>query len=79
MYPVLITQRTMPEVRVEEARRFMEDSLKAVGALEKEAQAHAALLLHADLTGHFSHGINRLGMMKTFLSYYFAVTIIKNH
>ncbi|XP_026320690.1 uncharacterized protein LOC113230817 [Hyposmocoma kahamanoa] len=50
----------MPEVRVEEAKRFMEDSLKAVGAPEKEAKAHAALLLHADLTGHFSHGMNRL-------------------
>ncbi|XP_059059643.1 (2R)-3-sulfolactate dehydrogenase (NADP(+))-like [Achroia grisella] len=50
----------MPEVRVDEVRRFMEDSLRAVGAPESEAVAHAALLLHADVTGHFSHGLNRL-------------------
>ncbi|XP_052755782.1 uncharacterized protein LOC113521987 [Galleria mellonella] len=50
----------MPEVRVDEVRRFMEDSLRAVGAPDSEAKAHAALLLHADITGHFSHGLNRL-------------------
>ncbi|KAL0820209.1 hypothetical protein ABMA28_006132 [Loxostege sticticalis] len=50
----------MPEVRVEEAQRFMEDALRAVGTPDSEARAHAALLLHADLTGHFSHGLNRL-------------------
>lgn len=51
----------MPEVRIEEVRRFMEDSLKVVGVPESEAKEHAALLLHADLVGHFSHGLNRLG------------------
>ncbi|KOB69503.1 Malate dehydrogenase [Operophtera brumata] len=50
----------MPEVKVEEVRRFMEDSFLAVGTPEKAAKAHAALLLHADTAGHFSHGINRL-------------------
>ncbi|VVC92785.1 unnamed protein product [Leptidea sinapis] len=50
----------MPEVRVEEVQRFMEESLVAGGAPLPEAQAHAALLLHADLVGHFSHGLNRL-------------------
>lgn len=50
----------MPEVRLEEARRFMVDSLKAVGAPETEAEAHADLLMHADTVGHYSHGLNRL-------------------
>lgn len=52
---------SMPEIRIEDVRRFMEDSLMAVGAPETEAKAQAALLLHADVTGHFSHGLNRLG------------------
>ena len=51
----------MPEVRVEEAERFMVDSLVAGGAPLSEAKAHADLLLHADIVGHFSHGMNRLG------------------
>lgn len=51
----------MPEVRVEEVRRFMVDSLVVVGAPKPEAEAHADLLLYADTVGHFSHGLNRLG------------------
>nr|XP_049700986.1 (2R)-3-sulfolactate dehydrogenase (NADP(+)) isoform X2 [Helicoverpa armigera] len=50
----------MPEVKLEEVRRFMEDSLKAVGVPESEAKAHADLLMHADTVGHYSHGLNRL-------------------
>ncbi|CAH2984713.1 unnamed protein product [Chilo suppressalis] len=50
----------MAKVPLEEVRRFMEDCLMAVGAPDSEAKAHAALLLHADVTGHFSHGLNRL-------------------
>ncbi|XP_028043945.1 uncharacterized protein LOC114253309 isoform X2 [Bombyx mandarina] len=50
----------MPEVLVEEARRFMEDSLTAVGAPVSEAKAQADLLIHADTVGHYSHGLNRL-------------------
>ncbi|XP_026743777.1 uncharacterized protein LOC113505333 [Trichoplusia ni] len=50
----------MPEVKLEEVRRFMEDALKSVGAPESEARAHADLLMHADTVGHYSHGLNRL-------------------
>ncbi|XP_034835191.1 (2R)-3-sulfolactate dehydrogenase (NADP(+))-like [Maniola hyperantus] len=50
----------MPDVRVEEAQRFMEESLLAAGAPLPEAKAHADLLLHADIVGHYSHGMNRL-------------------
>lgn len=53
----------MPEVLVEEARRFMEDSLTAVGAPVSEAKAQADLLIHADTVGHYSHGLNRLGIV----------------
>ncbi|KAJ8717396.1 hypothetical protein PYW08_005795 [Mythimna loreyi] len=52
--------KKMPEIQLEEVRRFMEDCLKAVGAPESEAQAHADLLMHADTVGHYSHGLNRL-------------------
>ncbi|CAH2089767.1 unnamed protein product [Euphydryas editha] len=50
----------MPEVSVKEAERFMVESLVAAGAPLSEAKAHADLLLHADIVGHFSHGMNRL-------------------
>ncbi|XP_013193493.2 (2R)-3-sulfolactate dehydrogenase (NADP(+)) [Amyelois transitella] len=50
----------MPQVRVDEVKRFMEESLQAAGAPPSEAKAHAELLLHADVTGHYSHGLNRL-------------------
>lgn len=46
---------------MEEVRRFVEDCLLAVGAPLEAAKAQAALLVHADTVGHYSHGINRLG------------------
>lgn len=51
----------MAAVCIDEVRRFMEESLVAAGAPLEEAKAHADLLLHADIVGHFSHGLNRLG------------------
>lgn len=50
----------MPEVKLEEARRFMEEIFMSVDVPEREAKAHADLLLHADSVGHNSHGMNRL-------------------
>ncbi|KAJ0173989.1 hypothetical protein K1T71_010135 [Dendrolimus kikuchii] len=50
----------MPEVRIEESTRFMVDSLKAVGTPESEAKAQTDMLIHADIVGHVSHGLNRL-------------------
>ncbi|CAH2042603.1 unnamed protein product, partial [Iphiclides podalirius] len=50
----------MPEVQIEEVRRFMVESLVVAGAPEVEAEAQADLLLYADTVGHFSHGLNRL-------------------
>lgn len=48
-------------VSIDEVLRFMEESLMAAGAPLVEAKAQADILLHADLVGHFSHGLNRLG------------------
>ncbi|XP_022116764.2 (2R)-3-sulfolactate dehydrogenase (NADP(+)) [Pieris rapae] len=47
-------------VSIDEVLRFMEESLAAAGAPLAEAKAQADLLIHADLVGHFSHGLNRL-------------------
>ncbi|XP_068620459.1 (2R)-3-sulfolactate dehydrogenase (NADP(+))-like [Battus philenor] len=50
----------MPEVEIEEVRRFMVESLVAAGAPVSEARAQADLLVYADIVGHYSHGLNRL-------------------
>lgn len=57
----------MPEVKLEEARRFMEEIFMSVDVPEREAKAHADLLLHADSVGHNSHGMNRLSKFKKML------------
>ncbi|KAI8419889.1 hypothetical protein MSG28_008514, partial [Choristoneura fumiferana] len=54
------TSPIMPEVQMEEVRRFMKECLEATGVPGTEATEHAALLLQADCTGHYSHGLNRL-------------------
>ncbi|CAH1984627.1 unnamed protein product [Acanthoscelides obtectus] len=48
--------------QLSEAKRFMVDCLKAVGATESNAETVADNLLEADYRGHYSHGMNRLGM-----------------
>ncbi|XP_063626284.1 uncharacterized oxidoreductase YjmC-like [Cydia splendana] len=50
----------MPEVRVEEVSRFMRECFQATGVPENEAKEHTDLLLQADFTGHYSHGLNRV-------------------
>ncbi|XP_063540248.1 uncharacterized oxidoreductase YjmC-like [Cydia strobilella] len=50
----------MPEVRIEEVSRFMRECFQATGVPENEAREHTDLLLQADFTGHYSHGLNRL-------------------
>lgn len=44
-----------------EACRFMVDCLQAAGANRKAAEQQAELLIQADVYGHPSHGMNRLG------------------
>ncbi|XP_028129336.1 uncharacterized oxidoreductase YjmC [Diabrotica virgifera virgifera] len=43
-----------------EARRFMIDCFKAVGANQAHAEIVADSLLEADYRGHYTHGMNRL-------------------
>ncbi|KAJ9601526.1 hypothetical protein L9F63_000269, partial [Diploptera punctata] len=52
----------MAVVPVHEARRFMIESLIAVGTSERHATQLADVLVAADHQGHFSHGLNRLDM-----------------
>lgn len=40
---------------------FIERCLLASGALQSHAASLASVLVHADIRGHYSHGINRLG------------------
>lgn len=48
-------------VDVDEVTSFAQRCLAAAGALQPHAATLAAVLLHADQRGHFSHGLNRLG------------------
>lgn len=52
----------MSRVPLGEVRRFCIDCMTAVGTLPAHAVALADVLVEADRRGHFSHGINRLGM-----------------
>lgn len=49
------------KICIDEARRFMVDCLVATGANRKVAKEQAQLLIEADIYGHPSHGMNRLG------------------
>lgn len=40
----------------DDSKRFMKECLIAAKASEKNADAHAQLLITADLRGHYSHG-----------------------
>ncbi|KAF5303725.1 hypothetical protein FQR65_LT00869 [Abscondita terminalis] len=53
-------QDETPLIALKEARRFMVDCMKAVGAPTKHAELLADLLVEADYRGIFSHGMNRL-------------------
>lgn len=51
-----------PLVSVEESKRFIKDCMLTVGTSSEAASALADLLVEADYRGHFSHGMNRLGL-----------------
>lgn len=50
----------MAAIAKEEVKRFIVDCLKTAGAPVRAAADQADLLVQADRTGHFSHGLNRL-------------------
>ncbi|XP_047996880.1 hydroxycarboxylate dehydrogenase B-like isoform X5 [Leguminivora glycinivorella] len=62
----------MPEVRIEEVSRFMRECFQATGVSENDAREHTALLLQADFTGHYSHGLNRVGSTHFGMAGYWA-------
>lgn len=47
---------------------FVQRCLLASGALQSHAASLASVLVHADVRGHYSHGINRLGKRRPPLS-----------
>lgn len=49
-------------VSLQEGKRFIVDCLKAVDTPTDHAEQLAELLIAADYRGHYSHGLNRLGM-----------------
>lgn len=48
-------------VAAREVKRFVIDSMAAIGTEEKHGAALADTLVAADAKGHYSHGLNRLG------------------
>lgn len=51
-------------VPLNEAKRFLKDCLMAVDTSQETAEQLAEVLVAADYRGHYSHGLNRLGMSK---------------
>lgn len=49
-------------VNVDDVKRLVRECVMKVGANQEHAQDLSDLLVTADLRGHFSHGINRLGI-----------------
>lgn len=59
----------MARISLAEVRRFCVDCMTAVGTPQANATALADVLVEADNRGHYSHGINRLGKLSSFLGY----------
>ena len=57
----LAKEREYGLVEVGDVSGFMERCLVAAGALQRHAASLASVLVHADVRGHYSHGLNRLG------------------
>ena len=51
-----------PRVRPEEVRSFIIRSLETVGTKTEHAKIMAELLVIADYRGHYSYGMNRIGL-----------------
>lgn len=57
-------------------KEFICRILSAVGASESHANALSEVLVAADLRGHFSHGLNRLGKCVNMLCIYILTYIL---
>ncbi|OZC06867.1 hypothetical protein X798_06136 [Onchocerca flexuosa] len=51
-------------VAVQEVTRYMVDCMVKAGTSKSHAQQLADVLIEADMRGHYSHGLNRLGGYK---------------
>ena len=56
-------------VDVDEVSSFAQRCLVAAGALQPNAAILASVLVHADVRGHYSHGLNRLGKIHDIYMY----------
>ena len=65
-------------VEAGEVRAFIERCLVASGALELHAASLASTLTHADLRGHYSHGLNRLGKSGSTLCFKSLIILFKH-
>ncbi|KAG8303545.1 hypothetical protein J6590_007203 [Homalodisca vitripennis] len=54
----------MARIPVPEVLRFCVDCMTLVGTSKPHAVALAEVLVEADHRGHYSHGINRLGLIE---------------
>jgi hypothetical protein len=52
---------TVKLVYIADITRFIVDAFRKVGTQDNHALQMARMLVTADLKGHFSHGLNRLG------------------
>lgn len=51
-------------IAVHEVRKFIVSSLKAAGGYPAQCKDLADVLIAADVRGHYSHGLNRLGIVQ---------------
>ena len=58
---------TEPIVPVAQVKRFIEQCCSTVGIKHQHGQKLADCLIEADLRGHYSHGLNRLGKHVVFV------------
>ena len=66
-------------VNTDEVHNFVKRCMVAAGVVETHAVDLANLLLAADTRGHFSHGINRLGMNLDLFAQTGSVTLTPKH
>lgn len=70
-------------VRLEEAKRFLVDCMKALKTPLDQASQLADVLVEADYRGHYSHGLNRIGKTVSrgllFLSLFQLVLLLQKY
>ena len=57
-------------IKKDDMENFMERCMLAAGAKPDHAKSLASCLIAGDYRGHFSHGLNRLGIKLCFIFYF---------